>query len=143
MLALGATFSPYTDWISCMYLAQYPRLPFCGLFYIQLTVLCFNPMKMTPNIMHLSLVQTKPAPFFLAPEPNPVTIFDSTHIVRPLYQTKIVPHFIPQDKPNICHISVHQTKRMPYFIALIQTSRTFHSTEVTKTFAIAFIPRLR
>ena len=25
-----------TDWISCMYLAQYPCLPFCGLIYTQL-----------------------------------------------------------------------------------------------------------
>ena len=29
-----ARLSANTDWISCMYLAQYPRLPFCVLFYI-------------------------------------------------------------------------------------------------------------
>ena len=31
-----ARLSAHADWISCMYLAQYPRLPFCGLIYIQL-----------------------------------------------------------------------------------------------------------
>ena len=25
--------SAHTDWISCIYLAQYPRLPFCGFIY--------------------------------------------------------------------------------------------------------------
>jgi len=27
--------SEHTDWISCVYLAQYPRLLFCVLFHIQ------------------------------------------------------------------------------------------------------------
>ena len=31
---LLARLSAHTDWISSMYLAQYPRLPFCGLMYI-------------------------------------------------------------------------------------------------------------
>ena len=31
----GQKVAPYTDWIRCMHLAQYPRLPFCGLIYIQ------------------------------------------------------------------------------------------------------------
>ena len=32
----------HTDWISCAYLARYPRLPCCVLFYIQLIILCFH-----------------------------------------------------------------------------------------------------
>jgi len=32
-------FLSHTDWISCMYLPQYPRLPFCVLFFIQLIIL--------------------------------------------------------------------------------------------------------
>ena len=31
--------SAQTDWIRCVYLAQYPRLPLCVLFYIQLIIL--------------------------------------------------------------------------------------------------------
>ena len=31
--------SAHIDWISCMNLAQYPRLPFCVQFYIQLIIL--------------------------------------------------------------------------------------------------------
>jgi len=31
--------SAITDWISCMYLAHYPCLPFCVLFYIHLIIL--------------------------------------------------------------------------------------------------------
>ena len=35
--SVQARLSAHTDWISCsMYLAEYPRLPFCGLIYIQL-----------------------------------------------------------------------------------------------------------
>ena len=34
--SVQAGLSVFTDGISCMYLAQYPRLPFCGLIYIQL-----------------------------------------------------------------------------------------------------------
>ena len=33
----------HSDWINCMYLAQYPRLPFCGLLYIQLLHLWCGP----------------------------------------------------------------------------------------------------
>ena len=36
-------FLPTTDWISCMYLAQFPRRPFCRLIYIQLPHLCAFP----------------------------------------------------------------------------------------------------
>ena len=31
-----ARLSAPTEWISCMCLAQYPRLPFCGVLYLQL-----------------------------------------------------------------------------------------------------------
>ena len=31
-----AGLSAHTDWISCTYLAQFPRLPFCRVIYIQL-----------------------------------------------------------------------------------------------------------
>ena len=31
-----ARLSAHTDWISCMYLAQYPRLPFCVLIHLYL-----------------------------------------------------------------------------------------------------------
>ena len=37
-----ARISAHTNWISCMYLAQFPRLPFSGLIYIQLRHLCLN-----------------------------------------------------------------------------------------------------
>ena len=34
--SVQSRLSVYTDWISCMYLVQYPRLPFCGFIYLQL-----------------------------------------------------------------------------------------------------------
>jgi len=33
---IQAQLSAHTDWIRCMYLAQNPRLPFCGLIYVHL-----------------------------------------------------------------------------------------------------------
>ena len=39
-----ALLSTHTDWISCMYLAQYPRLPFGVLFCIHPFVLCIHPI---------------------------------------------------------------------------------------------------
>ncbi len=32
--------SVHSNWISCVSLAQFPRLPFCGLIYIQLLLIC-------------------------------------------------------------------------------------------------------
>ena len=38
-----ARLSAHTNWIRCLYLAQYPRLPFCVLFCIQLSNLWLPP----------------------------------------------------------------------------------------------------
>ena len=38
--SVQARLSAHADWINCMYLAQLPRLPFCGLIYIPLLHLC-------------------------------------------------------------------------------------------------------
>ena len=37
-----AQLSAPTDWISCLYLAQYPRLPICVLFYVQLFTVFYD-----------------------------------------------------------------------------------------------------
>ena len=34
-----ARLSAHSDWISCLYLAQFPRLLFCGLIYITVQLL--------------------------------------------------------------------------------------------------------
>ena len=43
MYSVLARLSVLTNWINCMYLAQFPRLPFCGLLYIKLLNLCVLP----------------------------------------------------------------------------------------------------
>ena len=42
-----ARLSAHTDWISCMYLAQYPRLQFCGNIYIHRTVFIYGVLKVS------------------------------------------------------------------------------------------------
>ena len=45
-----ARLSVHSDWISCMYLAQYPCLPFWGLIYVQLMHLWAEQLYNRPNI---------------------------------------------------------------------------------------------
>ena len=37
--SVQAQLSVYSDWISCMYLPQFPRLPFCVFIYLKCMVL--------------------------------------------------------------------------------------------------------
>ena len=45
--------SVHTDWISCIYLAQFPRLPFCGLIYIELLHLWLTSCSAVNRIFSL------------------------------------------------------------------------------------------
>ena len=50
-----ARLSAHTNWISCVYLEQYPRLPFCGLIYIYMFHLLFYMNQLiNPHRLDLS-----------------------------------------------------------------------------------------